>query len=438
MRPQPLILSALASLFTTLAPAAEQEDWQLKGQLTYVNQHAASFNAPYAGPNSLNARGESAYTLTTTLFAGLRPWPGGELYLNVEGGKGDPMSALTGLGGFTNGEATRASGNQIRIYRQRLFLRQTWGLGEASEAQESDFNQLAGNVAKDRFVLTLGNFSLLDIFDDNAYAKDPRTQFMNWSAMAHTAYDYAADARGFGWGMVGEWYQGDWVLRFGRMTGPSVPNGLPLDYNIGQHYGDQLEIEHAHKLGDQPGKARLLFWRNRAVLARYSDASQWLQANPGADPVAILNVRNGERIKYGIGLNLEQAISDDLGVFLRAARSDGRTETYAFTEADQSFSTGLALKGSAWQRPDDTLGLAWLRNGLSRERRDYLAQGGISFFIGDGRLNYRAENILEAYYSLKANAHLWLSAGYQRISNPAYNADRGPVDITSLRVHAEF
>jgi len=256
--------------------------------------------------------------------------------------------------------------------------------------------------------------------------------------MAPIAYDYAADARGFGWGFAGEWYQDNYVLRFGRMTGPKVPNGLPIDYRIGKYYGDQIELERQHMLGDQPGKVRLLAWRNRAQVARYSDASRWLANNPGPDQQAILNVREGARIKYGLVLNLEQAITADLGVFLRLSRSDGRTETYAFTEADSGMATGFALKGSAWGRPDDTFGLAWMRNGLSKDRRNYLAQGGISFFIGDGQLNYRAENSIETYYSLQATRGLWLSAGYQRIANPGYNADRGPAAITSLRAHAEF
>lgn len=426
-------------LLAPLAYADEaQEDWQLKGQATYIWQRSPGFNAQYSGQNSLRNSGEDGYTFTSTAYLGARTWQGGEVYLNVELGKGDALSGLTGLGGFANGEATRVSGNTFRAYRQRLFLRQTWALSEETEAVESDFNQMAGRVARDRFVLTVGNFSTLDIYDDNAYAKDPRTQFMNWGNMAHTAFDYAADARGFGFGFAGEWYQGDWVLRFGRMTGPRSPNGLPTDFQIKKQYGDQIELEHAHTLAGQPGKIRLLAFRNRARLARFDDASAWLAANPGADPQAILAVRNGLHTKYGIGLNIEQAISDDLGAFLRLSHADGRTETYAFTEVDGSFATGLALKGTRWSRPQDTVGVAWLRNTLSRERRDYLANGGISFFIGDGALHYRPESIFETYYSAKIGRSLWLSADWQRIANPAYNADRGPANIFGLRGHLEF
>src|SRR5574343_1418785 len=441
--PAPRSLALLVALTLGQAPVAHaeeaaSEDWQLKGQATYVSQNTGSFRSPYSDRNSLRANGESAYTFTATLFAGARLWRGAEAYVNIEAGQGDPLSGLTGLGGFSNGEATRVSGNSMKAYRQRLFLRQTWNLDGEQDFVDADFNQMAGYVARNRFVLTVGNFSTLDVFDDNAYAKDPRTQFLNWSNMAHTAYDYAADARGFGWGFAAEWYQGDWVLRFGRMTGPKEPNGTQVDFRIMKHYGDQVEIEHAHKLWEQPGKVRLLAFRNRARLAAYTDASAWLAANPGADPQAINYVREGERIKYGFGINLEQEIANELGWFLRAMHADGRSETYSFTEADGSFATGLQLKGGRWNRPDDTIGIAWMRNTISSEHRDYLAQGGISFFIGDGKLGYSPEHIFETYYSWKALPGLWLTADYQHIENPAYNADRGPANIYSLRLHAAF
>ena len=437
MRLQPLLLLGLAVATPCLAEETV-ENWQAKGQATYVWQKSPSFSAAYSGPHSLSAHGEDSYTFTSTAFLGARLWQNGEIYLNLEAGQGDPLSGLNGLGGFSNGEATRVSGTAIKAYRQRLFMRQTWALNDDTEFVESAFNQMAGHLAKDRFVLTLGNFSTLDIFDGNAYAKDPRTQFMNWSNMAHASFDYAADARGFGWGFAGEWYQDDWVLRFGRMTGPREPNGQAIDSQILRHYGDQLELEHSHEIAEQPGKIRLLAFRNRATLATYRDASNWLDSHPGSDPEAIQNVRNGEKIKYGFGLNVEQAVTSDIGVFLRAMHADGRTETYAFTEADASIATGLSVKGGNWGRSNDTLGIAWVRNALSSDRRNYLAKGGISFFIGDGALNYRPESIVETYYSWKALSGLWLTADYQHIDNPAYNADRGPANILSLRAHAEF
>ncbi len=440
-RPRPLsalLLTGMILSFPALAESPAWQDWDAKVQGTYIWQRKAAFPASYSGPNSLTNDRELSYTFTATAFLGARPWRGGEIYLNAEVGQGVPFSGLTGLGGFTNGEVTRTAGTNPKVYRQRLFLRQTWNLGGGTEKIASDFNQLAGTVDKNRFVLTVVNFSTLDVFDDNAYAKDPRTQFMNWGNMTYAAYDYAADARGFGWGFAGEWHQGEWVLRFGRMTGPKEPNMLPSDYAIGRHYGDQVEIEHAHALGGQPGKVRVLAWRDKARLASFQDALDYLNAHPGADPQTLFQARNSDKVKYGLGINVEQAIGDNLGIFLRAMKADGKTETLAFTEVDGSLSAGLSLKGAAWGRPQDTFGLAVLRNALSPERRRYLEAGGISFFIGDGRLNYRPETFVETYYNWNPAKHFWLTADYQRIWNPAYNADRGPVNIAGLRLHLEY
>src|SRR5450830_1193751 len=216
------------------APAAEETS-MLRFQSTYIWQKKNSFNAAYSGPNSLSSQAERSYTLTFDAYLGFKPWQGGELYFVPEITQGLALSSLTGLGGFTNGEATRVSGTNPTLYRQKLFLRQTWNQGGGQDKVDAAVDQMAGTVDRNRWVLTAGNFSTLDVFDDNAYAKDPRTQFMNWSGMSHTSFDYAADARGFGWGAALEWYQGPWVLRAGRMTGPTTPNGQPVDLRIFKH-----------------------------------------------------------------------------------------------------------------------------------------------------------------------------------------------------------
>ncbi|MCX7173542.1 MAG: carbohydrate porin [Proteobacteria bacterium] len=421
------------------AQTPEIEEVTARGQLTYNWQQHPAYPAAYSGPNSIIPGREKMYTLTSTAFLGLRPWLGGELYFNPEAAQGVPFSTnLVGLGGFTNGEITRAAGTNPVIYRQRLFVRQTWNNGGGSVAVEPDLNQLADVVDKNRFVLTVGKFSILDIFDPNTYAKDPRTQFMNWGNWTYAAYDYAADARGFGWGFAAEWYKDDWVLRFGRMSGPKEPNGLAVDLALGKHYGDQVEVEHGHMLGDQPGKVRVLAWRNRAQLAGFKDALDYLRAYPGADPQTFFKVRGSDKIKYGLGINLEQAINNGAGLFLRAMKADGRTETHAFTEVDASLSAGVSVKGSLWGRAEDTLGLSFSGNTLSDDRRRFLQAGGISFFIGDGALRYRPEAIIETYYAVNVSKALSFTADYQRIQNPAYNADRGPMNVYAMRFHAEF
>lgn len=439
------VVRALAGLAATAIPALcsaappDYEDTTARYQTTYNWQKHPAFGAAYSGMNSLHAHAEKMYTFSATAHWGFRPWPGGEIYFNPELVQGIPFSEfLIGLGGFTNGEITRAAGTNPSVYRQRLFLRQTWNHGGGSEPVEADLNQMAGTVERNRFVLTIGNFSTLDVFDGNAYAKDPRTQFMNWGNWTYSAYDYAADARGFGWGFAAQWYQGDWVLRFARMTGPKVPNGLPVDFELLKHYGDQIEVERAHTLFDRPGRIRVLGWRNRAILASFKDALDYFNSHPGGNPQTIFDVRNGEKIKYGIGVNVEQALTADAGFFLRAMKADGRTETYAFTEVDASLSTGLLFEGGAWGRAGDALGVALMRNALSDDRRRYLEAGAISYFIGDGALRYRPESVFEGFYSLNVYKGVWFTADYQRIANPAYNADRGPVNVFALRFHAQF
>ena len=434
--------SGVAALIVALLPALvraqtpEPESWNAKFQATYVWQGKRPFSAAYSGRNSLTVDDEDSYSFTATAALGFRPWKGGELYVNPEAAQGVPLSGLTGLGGFTNGEIARTAGPTLKLYRARLFLRQTWGMGGEQQVVESDANQLAGVVDQRRWVLTAGNLSVIDIFDDNAYNHDPRTQFLNWSLFTHGAYDFAADARGYSWGVALEWYHDAWAVRAGRFIQPRQPNQQQLDRDIFQHYGDQIELEHAHAIGDQPGKLRVLLFRNRAKMSRFQDALN-LAAQTGGTP-DINAVRTGEQSKHGFGLNVEQAVSSDIGLFARASWADGRTETYAFTEIDRSLSGGVLIKGSAWKRGQDNVGIAVARNGLSQVRRNYLAAGGFGFFIGDGRLNYRPEAILEVFYNASLAKAAWVTLDWQHILNPAYNADRGPVDVASVRLHTEF
>lgn len=442
------LLALFLGGFETLshAESSDIEDMSAHVQLTYNWQKHPAFSAPYTGPNSIFPIAEKMYTFTTTAFLGFRPWLGGELYLTPEISQGVPFSTnLIGMGGFSNGEITRAAGASPTLYRQKLFLRQTWNNGgEPQRVESGQNNQMAGWIDKNRVVLTIGNFSILDVFDPNTYAKDPRTQFMNWGNWTYAAYDYAADARGFGWGAALEWYKNDWVLRAGRMTGPALPNMLPVDQSIFKHFGDQLEIEHTHTLHDHPGAIRVLAWRDRAILASFSDALAWLKANPNpaggpyAGPDALLAVRGSEKNKYGLGVNVEQELDKNTGFFMRIMQTDGRTETYAFTEVDGSISTGLMVKGNVWGRSEDGLGLSLMRSFLSADRRRFLEAGGTSFFIGDGALNYRPEDIFEGYYSFNLYKDAWLTADYQRMNNPAFNADRGPINIFALRFHTEL
>jgi high affinity Mn2+ porin len=250
-----LITLGIIGLASSSIASAEtaQENWSAKFQSTYVWQKEEAFHSPYSSVNSLSSDAHKSYSFTATAALGVRLWQGSELYLNPEVSQGVAFSDLTGLGGFTNGELARTSGAKPVLYRARFFLRQTWGLGGGTEEVESGANQLAGNVDKNRVVMTLGNVSVLDIFDNNIYSHDPRSQFLNWSIMTHGAYDYAADARGYSWGGALEYDIDHWAVRAGRFIQPKEPNLLKLEPNIFEHYGDQIEIEHAHEIDGKPG-----------------------------------------------------------------------------------------------------------------------------------------------------------------------------------------
>lgn len=428
---------ASALLLASTAHADEPENWNIKLQTTYIRQAQASFSSPYQGEHSLTPDSAYSYSWTATAALGLRLAPQTELYVNPEVAQGVPLSNLQGLGGFTNGEMARTSGSSPKLYRARVFVRQVIGLSEDTTPVESGVNQLAGNLANERVVITAGNLSVLDIFDANAYSHDPRSQFMNWTLMTHGAYDYAADSRGYTWGLAAEYTRGDWSWRAGRFIQPKEPNQLKLDRQMVRHHGDQVEIEHRHELdGGLPGAVRVLAFKNRARMSRYDDALD-LAAQTG-QAMDLNAVRTGDHDKVGLGVNLEQKLTRDVGLFARAMWADGKTETYAFTEVDRSVSGGVSIDGTRWGRAEDTLGLALARNALSSSHQKVLAAGGLTFFLGDGALRYRSEQVFEAYYRARITKGLELSADHQRIWNPGYNADRGPVSFWALRVHAEY
>lgn len=427
----PAFVAAQPAALTSESP----ETFNAKFQATYIWQTKPAFQSAYSGVNSLSPLHEKSYSFTSTAYLGLRLAPDTELYFNPEVVQGAPMSGLTGLGGLSNAELQKTAGSKPLLYRARLFARQTWNFDGERDAVAADANQLAGVRSRNRVVLTLGNLAVSDIFDGNAYAKDPRIQFMNWSFLTHGAYDFAADSRGYSWGGALEYYRDDWVIRAGRFMMPRESNGLLLDRGLGKRYGDQLELEKAYAIADLPGKARLLVFRNQAVMGGFDDA---LATAGGGVPV-VAPIRK-LRSKKGWGVNLEQSLTDNTGVFARLGKSDGASEAYAFAEIDRSLSFGVQVKGVAWGRTQDTFGLAYAQNGLSPAHRAFLTAGGNGFFVGDGRLNYRPESIVEGYYSvgfgfLQRSA---LSLGAQYIRNPAYNADRGPVRVFSMRLHTEF
>ena len=433
-----ILMIAAGSCVRVVHAEQEVEGFQYftaKIQSTWVWQKHPSFNAPYSGISSLSSDGEVSHTLTGTAFLGARPWKGTEIFIDPEVAQGVPFSGLRGFGGITNGEAQKAGSTDAVTYWGRAFLRQTVGFGGGTVEQEAGFNQFAGSVDKRRLVLTGGVYAITDIFDQNSFSHDPKTQFLNWAMMDYAAWDTPADARGYTRGIAIEYYHDDWAFRAGRNLLPVESNGLQLNGDFSGSYSDNFEIEKAHEIFGQPGKLRALYFRNQANFGNFNDAIAYANQNGGTPDLA--NVRK-QQSKYGFGLNLEQNITEDIGVFARYSWNNGQTEAYSFTEVNNSALIGVSVKGNKWNRPDDVLGLAYASNGISNPNIDYLKAGGSNFFCGDGNINYQREGILEMYYSVKINKVLWATADFQRINNPCYNADRGPVNVYSVRMHFEY
>jgi hypothetical protein len=390
--------------------------------------------SPYSGQNSLRGERESSYTFTSTVFLGLHLGDT-ELYFNPEVVQGLPFSGLHGLGGFTNGEMQRGSNGTLTAYRARLFARHTWNLGGEWEEQASEANQVKTRYSSERVVLTAGNLAVLDVFDAMDYSRDARTQFMNWSSLTYGAWDFAADARGYTWGAALEYIATSWQIRAGRFLVPVESNGLKLDTHVMERYGDVAELEVPYKVFGRAAIARGLVFRNRVNAGSFEDALT-LAAQTGATP-DFAPVRH-DQSKRGFGLSTQVEMSENVGGYVRAGWNDGKTESFMFTEIDRSIAGGALAKGALWGRANDKAGLAGYVNGLSKDHRDYLAAGGLGFFLGDGRLNYGTERILETFYSVGFARYFAVSVGYQRIVNPGYNRDRGPADVIGLRLHAEI
>ncbi|QAU44653.1 cell envelope biogenesis protein OmpA [Bradyrhizobium guangzhouense] len=413
----------------------ESDDWNVHAQTTLLPQGYGPIHSPYASPQSLPGRGQFQATWTTTAFLGARLWDGGEIYFDPELAQGFGLNGTLGLAGFSNGEAQKAGAPFPKIRAQRYYLKQTFGLGGEQEAVEDGPNQLAGKHDVDRVTLIVGRFAVGDFFDGNSYAKDPRADFMNWAMWSSAAYDFPADLPGYTRGGVVELNRKDWAIRAGLFQVPSAPNSDLLTFKTG---GSVVEFEERHTLLEQPGKLRIGVFANSGNTANYREVVDLAAANPALDINTITTADQRTRLKYGFYVNLEQQIVNDVGLFARASWNDGQNQILSFTDIDRSLSGGLSIKGSHWGRPDDTVGIGGAINALSSAHRDFLAAGGTGLLIGDGQLNYRTERILEAYYAYSVIKGVTLTGDYQLITNPAYNADRGPVSIFSGRLHAEF
>src|SRR6266851_3538257 len=413
----------------------ESDVWNVHAQTTFLPQGYPAFRSPYAGANSLSGRDQLQATWTTTAFLGVRLWQGGEFYFDPELAQGFGLNGTLGIAGFPNGEAQKAGAAFPRIRAQRYYLKQTFGLGGEQEDVADGPNQLQGKRDIDRVTVIVGRFAVGDFFDNNAYAHDPRADFMNWAMWSSAAYDFPADLPGYTRGAVVELNRKDWAVRAGYFQVPNAPNSDVLTFKPG---GTAVEFEERHTIFDQPGKLRLGAFVNSGHTGNYREALAIQAADPALDINTVMTGIQHANLKYGFYANLEQQIAKDVGLFARASWNDGQNQILSFTDIDRSLSAGLSIKGSYWGRPNDTIGVGGAINGLSAANRDFLAAGGLGLLIGDGQLNYRPEQVFETYYAYSLNKNVTLTADYQLIANPAYNADRGPVSIFSGRLHGEF
>ncbi len=425
-----------ASGTESAAEPAVPQVWAVHGQTTTTLQANPAFRSPYQGPQSLSPAANGRETFDATLFMGVRPWQGAEIWINPEIDQGFGLGNTLGVAGFPSAEAYKIGQRDPYLRVQRLFIRQTIDLGGETQAVDPQANQLGGSQTANRIVITAGKFSAGDIFDTNQYAHDPRADFMNWSIVDMGAWDYAADAWGYTYGAAAEWYQDWWTIRAGLLDMSTTANSTDLDPVFLSQAQFNLELEERHELWGQPGKLKALFYVGRARFGTYSDALAYGAATGTTPSVgAVTNYRS----KYGAGLNLEQQINPDLGLFARASWAQGDVQAYDFTDISAAGSIGLSLKGTQWGRKNDTVGAAVAVNSISGIAQSYFNAGGLGILIGDGQLPKPGiEQILETYYKLAVFDFAAVTADYQFINNPAYNRQRGPVNVLALRLHAEF
>ena len=411
-----------------------RETFAVHGQFTYVEQNTSNFNAPYRGTNSLTPD-TGRETTDATLFLGGALWRGAEIWINPEIDQGFGLDNTVGVAGFPSAEAYKVGKNQPYLRLPRLFVRDTVDLDGERETVDAGQNQLGGDRGVNRWVFTVGKFSVGDLFDNNQYAHDPKADFLNWAAVDAGTFDYAADAWAYTVGAAAEWYRGAWTLRSGVFDLSNVPNSVHLD--PGFHEFQMIgEIERRHRIDGHPGKLMITIFDSRGRMGLLNEAVAVAQATD--TPVDIAAVRQ-YRSRPGAHLSLEQELTPDLGLFARVGKAAGNVEAYEFTDIDRTASGGLLLKGSGWSRARDSVGLALIDNGISADRERYLNAGGLGILIGDGKLPHPgAEEILETFYEAAVVPHAQITVDYQFIEHPAYNRDRGPVSVWAIRAHAQF
>jgi high affinity Mn2+ porin len=419
----------------TAAAQAPDRWWAVHVQATDVLQYHPAFHSAFQGANSLKSHEETSNTVNASLFVGARPWKGGQFWFDLDLNQGFAPSNTLGVAGYVNGEGAKVGHHSPYFRPQRLFYRQTFELGGGQEEVDPDLFEFGGETTKNRLVITVGKFSLTDVVDDNQYAHDPENDFLNWALIDTGAFDYAADAWGFSQGGIVALYEGPWAFRGGIMDLSKVPNSAELTPLWRQFQWDG-EVEYRQTWFGREGKVKVLGFASRGQMGRFDDAVR-LAAELGR-PADTALVRH-YRTRLGVSLNVEQPVSEDGGLFLRAGWAQGQYEPYEYADIDQTVAGGGQVSGAKWGRKDDAVALALVVDGISKAHEAYLAAGGLGILVGDGRLPHPgAEAIVEAYYSLAVVRGVHLTLDSQTVVNPAYNTDRGPVEVLGLRLHGQY
>jgi len=422
----------------TMFPHFETDRIWLSGQANFISQYHPTFHSPYSGHNSLSAPAQDATSRVLTLFTGLRVARSTEFLCDVQETGGNGIGAALGLAGFTNLDVVRNPNLSKAPYVARLMIHQIIPLSGGPAPSERNPFSLFSTLPARRIEIRFGKMSLVDFFDLNSYGADSNFQFMNWTVDNNGAYDYAADTRGYTFAAIIEYDQPNLALRFAEALMPKVANGIHLDADLARARAENLELElHRKTFRQQEGVLRLLTFVNHANMGVYRDAVDNYLA--GETPVPeITDHPLQTTIKYGFGVNFEQPLNNWIGVFGRWGWNEGQHESYAYTEDDETVLAGVGGSGSRWHRRSDRFGATFVSNGISRDHQRYLADGGLGFLLGDGRLTYGRETIEEAYYTFHVWRGIFPSFDLQHVNNPGYNRDRGPVLVPSLRLHLEF
>ena len=432
-------------------PHSDEAPWLIAGQANSIFQAHPAFYSPYEGPNSFVGRGEYKVSLVGTLYLGLQPWQllshgdsthalryNTDLLLDVESTGGRGLSQALGLAGFTNLDVVRNPNLGSKPYIARVMVHQTIGFTNEMVSNTRGPLSLATQVPVRRLELRVGKMATADTFDLNTVLSDSHLQFTNWSIDNNGAWDYAADTRGYTYGALAEYQDRTWAVRYGLMLMPTVANGIDLDWSVKRARGQNMEAELRHGfLPHRPGTQRILAYVNNAHMGGYREAINAFLQGTDATP-DITKHRHTGAAKYGFGYNMEQPITRDLTIAGRFGWNDGKTESYAYTEIEQAALVGGTYNGTSWGRANDKLGMAFSSNAIKRYHQQYLANGGLGFLLGDGRLRYGRENILETFYNVHTWRGLYFAAGFSHIDNPGYNRDRGPVWVPSIRGHIDF